>query len=166
LCNDIALLPDGGFAVTDSNNSLVFTLQQGRLAQLRLGRPLFFPNGIAVDAAANRLFVADADGIIVHDIATAESWQLAPETTSIAAIDGMVWHEGALIGVQNQTIPARLLRISPDPAARRAGVAVLSADPALGISATVAAMEGEAFVYSRPRDEDREGRPALLRVKL
>lgn len=166
LCNDIALLPDGGFAVTDSNNSLVFRLEQGRLAQLRLGRPLFFPNGIAVDPAANRLFVADADGIAVHDIATGESWQLAPDATSIAAIDGMIWHEGALIGVQNQTIPARLLRISPDSAARRARVAVLSADTALGNSATVAAMGGEAFVYSRPADEDAAGRPKLLRVKL
>lgn len=166
LCNDIALLPDGGFAVTDSNNSLVFRLEQGRLAPLRLGRPLFFPNGIAVDAAGGRLFVADADGVVVHDLATGQSWQLAPETTSIAAIDGMIWHEGALIGVQNQTIPARLLRISPDADARRARVAVLSADPALGNSATVAAMDGEAFVYSRPADDDSKDPSRLLRVRL
>lgn len=166
LCNDIALLPDGGFAVTDSNNSLVFRLQRGRLAVLRLDRPLFFPNGIAADPAANRLFVADADGIVVHDIATARSWPLAPEATSIAAIDGMVWHQGALIGVQNQTVPARLLRIRPDAAARRAGVEVLSADPALGNSATVAAMDGEAFVYSHPADEDSKAPSRLLRIGL
>jgi hypothetical protein len=166
LCNDIALLPDGGFAVTDSNNSLVFRLERGRLAPLRLGRPLFFPNGIAVDPAAGRLFVADADGIMVHDLATAQSWQLAPTETSVAAIDGMVWHQGALIGVQNQTIPARLLRITPDAAARGASVAVLSADPALGNSATVAATDGEAFVYSRPADEAGKDPSRLLRVRL
>jgi hypothetical protein len=45
-------------------------------------------------------------------------------------------------------------------------VSVLLADPALGNSATVAAMGGEAFVYTRPRDEDRDGRPALVRVRL
>ena len=166
LCNDIALLPDGGFAVTDSNNSLVFRLERGRLAPLRLGRPLFFPNGIAVDPAGGRLFVADADGIAVYDLATADSWQLAPEETSVGSIDGMVWHEGTLVGVQNQTVPARLLRIRPDPAARRAGVEVLLADPALGDSATVAVTGGEAFVYTRPRDGDAEGRPELVRVRL
>ena len=144
----------------------MFRLERGRLAALGFGRPLFFPNGIAVDPAAGRLFVADAEGIMVQDIATARSWQLAPETTSIAAIDGMVWHEGALIAVQNQTIPARLLRIRPDSAARRAAVEMLSADPALGNSATVAVTDGEAFVYSRPADGDAGGRPKLLRVRL
>lgn len=166
LCNDIALLPDGQFAVTDSNNSLVFLLQRGRLAALRFSRPIFLPNGIAADPAGRRLFVADANGIMVHDIVKSESWHLETETTSIAAIDGMVWHKGALIGVQNQTVPARLLQITPDAAARRAGVATLLSDPELSNSATVAAIDDEAFVYSRPRDEDSEGRPKLVRVRL
>lgn len=166
LCNDIALLPGGGFAVTDSNNGLVFRLEGGRLAPLPLGRPIFLPNGIAADPAAGRLFVADADGIAVHDLATGESWQLETEATSVAAIDGMVWHKGMLIGVQNQTSPARLLRIRPDPAARRARVEVLLADPAVGIAATVAAVGDEAFVYSRSRDESSREQPALVRVRL
>ncbi|HYG48765.1 MAG TPA: hypothetical protein VD846_12605 [Allosphingosinicella sp.] len=166
LCNDIALLPDGGFAVTDSNNSLVFRLEGGRLAPLSFSRPIFLPNGIAADPASGRLFVADANGILVHDIAAGASWHLEPEATSIAGIDGMIWHKGALVGVQNQTIPARLLRIRPDSAARRAEVAVLLADPAVGNSATVAAMDDEAFVYSRSRDEGAQDQPRLLRVRL
>jgi hypothetical protein len=166
LCNDIALLPGGGFAVTDSNNSRLFSLEGGRLAELRTGRPIFLPNGIAADPEAGRLFVADANGILVHDLAKGESWHLEPEATSVAAIDGMIWHEGALIGVQNQTSPARLLRIRPDAAARRASVEVLLADPALSRSATVAAKGDEAFVYVRPEGEGGEIRPALVRVRL
>jgi len=165
-CNDIALLPDGRFAVTDSSNGSVFILEQGRLGPLPLSRPIFFPNGIAVDPDASRLFVADADGIMVYDMATAKSWQLATEATSAAAIDGMIWHRGSLIGVQNQTVPARLLRIRPDAEARRASVEVLLADPAVGSSATVAATGDEAFVYSRPRDEGGKDRPKLIRVRL
>lgn len=166
LCNDIALLPDGGFAVTDSNNSRAFRLDGGRLAAIRFGRPLFLPNGIASDPGSGRLFVADANGILVHDLATGDSWHLEAETTSIAGLDGIIWHEGALIGVQNQTIPARLLRIRPDSAARRASVGVLLSDPALGNSATVAAIGGEAFVYSRPRGEGGGDGPKLVRVRL
>ncbi|HEX9964204.1 MAG TPA: hypothetical protein VGB04_04395 [Allosphingosinicella sp.] len=166
LCNDIALLPSGGFAVTDSNNGLVFRLDQERLSELRLGRPIFLPNGIATDPASARLFVADAEGILVHDLATGESWRLEAETTSIAAIDGMVWHQGYLIGVQNQTSPARLLRIKPDREARKADVAVLLADPAVGNSATVAAIADEAFVYSRSRQEGGEEQSSLVRVRL
>lgn len=166
LCNDIALFPNGEFAVTDSNNSLVFRLERGRLAPLRFGRPIFLPNGIAVDSASGRLFVADANGILVHDVAKGESWHLQAEATSIAAIDGMVWHEGALIGVQNQTSPARLLRIRPDADARRATIEVLLSNPALADSATVAAIGDEAFVYSRPRGESAGGRPMLVRARL
>ena len=169
LCNDIAILPGGGFAVTDTNNGLVFRLEQNRLAALPLGRPIFLPNGIAADPAAGRLFVADADGILVHDIGAGQSWQLEPETTSLASIDGMIWHKGALIGVQNLATPARLLRISPDAGARRASVAVLLAGPVISEAATVAAIEDEAFVYSRPRGEGgggSEGSPRLVRVRL
>jgi hypothetical protein len=166
LCNDIAMLPDGGFAVTDSNNSLVFKLEQGRLAALPLGRPIFLPNGIAADSTGARLFVADADGIVVHDVARAESWRLEAEATSIAAIDGMIWHKGALIGVQNQTSPARLLHIRPDASARRAEVAVLLAHAALGDSATVAAIGSEAFVYNGGSGEGGEHGPELVRVRL
>jgi hypothetical protein len=166
LCNDIAILPGGGFAVTDTNNGLVFKLKQGRLSAIRLSRPIFLPNGIAVDPSAGRLFVADANGILVHDIAKAESWHLEPETTSIASIDGMIWHKGALIGVQNLSIPARLLQIRPDPAARQAAVAVLLSSPLLSNSATVAAIEDEAFVYTRPAGEGGQDPPMLLRVQL
>ncbi|HEV2568584.1 hypothetical protein [Sphingomonas sp.] len=165
LCNDIAILPGDGFAVTDSNNSLVFRLENDRLAPVRLTLPIFLPNGIAADPAG-RLFVADANGIVVHDLTTSESWQLEPETSSFAALDGMVWHEGALIGVQNQTVPARLLRIRPDAAARRARVGVLLADGALRNSATVAVVGKEAFVFTRTRDEQDKTLPALVRVRL
>jgi hypothetical protein len=166
LCNDIAVLPGGSFAVTDSNNSLVFRLENGQLAPVKLDLPIFLPNGIAADPAGRRIFVADANGILVHDLVASRSWQLEPETSSFAALDGMVWHQGALIGVQNQTVPARLLRITPDNAARRAKVEVLLADPTLSNSATVAVVGNEAFVFTRTRSDASSSPPALLRVRL
>src|SRR4051812_2387566 len=47
-CNDIALLKNGRFAVTDSNNG-VFHLVDGKLAPLALTTPVYQPNGIASD---------------------------------------------------------------------------------------------------------------------
>ncbi len=101
LCNDIALLKNGSFAVTDSNNG-VFHLVEGKLEPLALTMPIYQPNGIASDLDKNRLYVAHAGGVVVHDLATGKSRELATAKTLIGGIDGMVWHKGSLIGVQNR----------------------------------------------------------------
>ena len=49
LCNDIALLKNGSFAVTDSNNGTVLHLLEGKLEPLALATPIYQPNGIASD---------------------------------------------------------------------------------------------------------------------
>ena len=69
LCNDIALLKNGSFAVTDSNNG-VFHLVDGKLEPLALTTPVYQPNGIASDPDKNRLYVAHAGGVVVQDLAT------------------------------------------------------------------------------------------------
>ena len=100
LCNDIALLKNGSFAVTDSNNG-VFHLVDGKLEPRALTTPIYQPNGIASDLDKNRLYVAHAGGVVVHDLATGKSRELAAARTLSGGIDGMVWHKGSLIGVQN-----------------------------------------------------------------
>jgi sugar lactone lactonase YvrE len=166
LCNDIALLKNGSFAVTDSNNG-VFHLVNGKLEPLALATPVYQPNGIASDLDKNRLYVAHAGGVVVHDIATGKSRELAVSGTLIGGIDGMVWHKGSLIGVQNPRDAAiRLLRITPDADAQAAKVDVLLAGADFpGRASTVAVAGDEAFVIGVTGSGERE-EPILIRAPL
>jgi hypothetical protein len=166
LCNDIALLKNGSFAVTDSNNG-VFHLVAGKLEPLALATPIYQPNGIASDLHKNRLYVAHTGGVVVHDIATGKSRELAAAGTLIGGIDGMVWHKGSLIGVQNPRDAAiRLLRITPDADAQAAKVDVLLAGADFpGRASTVAVVGNEAFVIGVTGSGERE-EPILIRAPL
>jgi hypothetical protein len=147
-CNDIALTATG-FAVTDSHNGLVFEYRGDRLVALSL-TPLFYPNGIASDPDSGRLFVAHGNGILTIDPRTGESLTLAPEGTLLGGIDGMVWHEGSRVAMQNVVDPPRLLRITPASDGRAARVeAILSGHPQLAGATTVAVENGEALVLSQ-----------------
>jgi hypothetical protein len=168
-CNDIALLKNGSFAVTDSNNGIVFHLVDGKLNPLALTMPVYNPNGIASDLDKNRLYVAHAGGVVVHDMATGKSSELAVNGTLIGGVDGMVWHKGSLIAVQNPRDAAiRLLRITPDADARTAKVEVLLVGTDFpGHASTVAVAGDEAFVIcgiKAPNDQREE--PVLIRVPL
>jgi hypothetical protein len=168
LCNDIALLKEGSFAVTESNNG-VFHLVDAKLEPLTLTTPLYQPNGIASDLDKNRLYVAHAGGVVVHDIATGQSRELTIAGTLIGGIDGMVWHQGSLIGVQNpRGMDTRLLRITPDAEARAAKADVLLAGADFpGVATTVAIAGNEAFVIGvmKAANQERE-EPVLVRVAL
>jgi hypothetical protein len=167
-CNDIALLKNGSFAVTDSNNG-VFHLVDGKLEPLALDTPVYAPNGIASDLDKNRLYVAHAGGVVIHDVATGESRELAVTKTLIGGIDGMVWHKGSLIAVQNPRDAAiRLLRITPDADAQSAKVDVLLVgDEFPGRASTVAVAGDEAFVIGTIKEANSEHEePVLIRAPL
>jgi hypothetical protein len=164
-CNDIALLKNGSFAVTDSNNGTVFYLVDGKLEPRALTTPLYYPNGIASDLDKNRLYVAHAGGVVVHDLTTGKSRELVAAGTLIGGIDGMVWHKGSLIGVQNPRDAAiRLLRITPDAEAQSGKVEVLLAGADFpGHASTVAVAGDEAFVIGANGESEE---PVLIRVAL
>jgi hypothetical protein len=172
LCNDIALLKNTSFAVTDTNNGAVFHLVRNKLEPLALMTPIYFPNGIASDLDKERLYVAHADGVVVHDLATGKSKALAAANTLIGGLDGMVWHQGSLVGVQSLTnagVDSRLLRITPDSDAQAAKVDVLlaGADFPDGSVSTVAIAGDEAFVIGRtPEANGRPEEPFLIRAPL
>ncbi|HKP04042.1 MAG TPA: hypothetical protein VJU77_11880 [Chthoniobacterales bacterium] len=167
-CNDITLLKNGSFAVTDSNNG-VFHLVDGKLEALALTTPVYQPNGIATDFSKNRLYVAHAGGVVVHDLTSGKSRELALRGTLIGGIDGMVWHKGSLIAVQNARDAAvRLLRITPDANAQTAKVEVLLAGADFpGHASTVAVAGDEAFVIGAIAEgEGKREEPVLIRAGL
>jgi hypothetical protein len=168
LSNDLALLRNGSFAVTDGNNG-VFHLVNGKLEPLRLTTPVYYPNGIASDLDKNRLYVAHAGGVVVHDLTSGKSWELGVAGTVIGGIDGMVWHKGSLIAVQNpRGVAARLLRITPNAEAKAAKVGVLLKGADFPRVPTTVAIRGdEAFVIDGVGEGNGEREePVLIRATL
>lgn len=102
--NDLVIRKNGEVITTDSLDNKVFRFDPvaRAFAALMIHRPLFFPNGIALSADDHTLFVADALGVVSVDLANGKSRDVDPGPRStLAGIDGLYWHNGSLIGIQN-----------------------------------------------------------------
>jgi len=126
--NDLAIGSDGTLYVTDSMSATLFRRKPDEKTLTRFGAAgaLRGGNGIAL-GADGMLYVASSTGILRVDTATGEPMRLAqPDTVMTGGIDGLYWHEGDLIGVQNSTNPGRAVRIAlADEGTRIAGLTVL-----------------------------------------
>lgn len=165
-CNDVALVEDG-FVATDSNNGLVYRLRGDRLEPLPIP-PLLFPNGIASDPSGRRIFVANGNGILAVDLATGRAEPLVPHDALFGGIDGMVWHDGSLLVMQNVTVPARLVRVTPSPDGRARIETLLTGHPLLAGATTLTVHDGDAVILSQTGipDGTQPDAPILLRVPL
>jgi DNA-binding beta-propeller fold protein YncE len=89
---------------TDSLANTVsrFDPSSGTFTTLALHRPLFYPNGIALSSDDRTLYVADYLGVVCVDLLNKESHDVVPGPRStLAGIDGLYWHNGNLIAIQN-----------------------------------------------------------------
>lgn len=126
--NDLAVAADGTLYVTDSASHSLFRARPGDTALARHGEAgsLRGANGIAI-ADDGALYVTLSTGIARVDPSTGKSQRLPqPDSVMTGGIDGLYWHRGDLVGVQNSTNPGRVIRIAlADGGARIAGVTVL-----------------------------------------
>jgi hypothetical protein len=102
--NDLVIRKNGEVITTDSlaNAVLRFDPAARTFAALPVHRPLFYPNGIALSEDDHSLYVADSLGVVRVDLANGESLDVDPGPRStLAGIDGLYWHDGSLIGIQN-----------------------------------------------------------------
>jgi len=102
--NDLVVRKNGEVITTDSLNNTVFRLdpQSGAFLALPVYRTLFYPNGIALADDDRSLYVADAVGIVKVDLEGNSSRDVDPGPRhTTAAADGLYWHNGSLIAVQN-----------------------------------------------------------------
>jgi hypothetical protein len=126
--NDVAIARDGTLYVTDSASHSLFRARPGDTALSRLGEPggLRGANGIAI-GEDGWLYVTLSTGIARVDPSTGQGQRLPqPDSVMTGGIDGLYWHGGGLVGVQNSTNPGRVIRIAlADGGTRIAGVTVL-----------------------------------------
>jgi len=102
--NDLVVRKNGDVITTDSLSNQVFRFdsQSGAFLALPVYRPLFYPNGIALSDDDRSLYVADGVGVVKIDLADNSSRDVDPgPRTTIAGADGLYWHNGSLIAVQN-----------------------------------------------------------------
>ena len=126
--NDLAVTPDGMLYVTDSETGTLFRKKPEEKALTRLGEAgaLRGANGIALGGDGT-LYVTLSTGIARVDLKTGVPTRLSqPDTIVTGGCDGLYWHEGDLLGVQNSTNPGRIIRIAlAEKGTRIGGLTVL-----------------------------------------
>lgn len=115
---------DGTVYLSDAEAPAIYRLKPGAQALEPWvgGREVTGPNGLALSANGDALYVADyAQGLLRIDLATAEAAVLPAELPTVG-IDGLArLGDRTLVAVQNGVVPPRILRIDLD--AKGEGVA-------------------------------------------
>jgi hypothetical protein len=112
--NDLAIHPDGSLFVTDSTLGQVFRIDtaSGQHRAFVPGGVLGGTNGIALSGDASTLYIAHSTGLARIDVASGKVERItSPPRESLAAIDGLYFVDGDLLGVQSVTNPGRVIRI-------------------------------------------------------
>jgi hypothetical protein len=126
--NDLTVAPDGTLYVTDSEAGSLFRKKPEEKMLTRFGETgaLRGANGIAL-GGDETLYVTLSTGIARVDPSTGKPTRLPqPDTVVMGGCDGLYWHEGDLLGIQNGTNPGRVIRIAlAEKGTRIAGLTVL-----------------------------------------
>jgi hypothetical protein len=168
LCNDIALGKDGEVFFTDSKGGMLHRLrrQAGDYRMETLVGPgtFIYPNGVAISPDLRKLFVADfKKGLSIVDVATGQVRPLPhPERVHVAGIDGLYFHRGSLLAVQNSAGTERIVRFRLNAAldAIESEEVLESRNPLLDIP-TTGVLVGEALAVianSQLDSLDEQGR--------
>ena len=150
--NDVAVAADGTLYATDSGVGSVYRMRPGEKALALFGpaQAVRGANGIAV-AADGTVYVTLSTGIARLDPDGTPQRLAQPDSVVTGGIDGLYWHEGDLIGVQNVPNPGRVIRIRLVDAGRRIeGVKVLQSHhhPAFDEPTTGAIADGALHVLA------------------
>jgi len=113
---DLVIQSNGDVFTTDSLSPAVYVIRaQKDEIELFLEDPGFgSPQGLAFSLGEQHLFMADySTGLFDIDVKTKKVTHLAPLAgATMLGIDGLYFHKGGLIAVQNGVNPQRVLRIS------------------------------------------------------
>jgi DNA-binding beta-propeller fold protein YncE len=102
--NDLVMRKNREVITTDSldNRVVRFDSRAHNFVPLAVYRPLFYPNGIALADDDHTIYVADSVGIVKIDLASGDSRDVDPgPRNTVAGADGLYWHKGFLVAVQN-----------------------------------------------------------------
>jgi hypothetical protein len=150
--NDLVVRKNGEVITTDSLGNQVFRLDSRTktFSALKIYRPLFYPNGIALADDDHTVYVADAVGIIRVDLIRGESRDVdtGPCCNTLSGADGLYWHRGSLIAVQNGIGSPRVaaFKLSKD-GTRVTRTTVLENRTQFTVLPTTGAIRGDDFYF-------------------
>src|SRR5271154_5902455 len=149
--NDLVIRKNGEVITTDSLGNIVlrFDPTARTFAALPVHRALFYPNGIALSEDDHTLYIGDSLGVVRLDLVNGESRDVDPGPKStLAGIDGLYWHNGSLIGIQNGIGSPRVaaFRLSSD-GRRVTRTTVLENRSKLCVLPTTGAIRGSDFFF-------------------
>ncbi|HXD30946.1 MAG TPA: hypothetical protein VN643_07515 [Pyrinomonadaceae bacterium] len=180
---DLVLNSRGDVFASDSLTTGIYVLNQATdTLELFLESGLFVnPQGLAFSADEKHLFMADyLKGVFVIDMKTKNPTLLssAPRTTMLG-LDGLYFHSGKLIGIQNGVNPNRVVRLSLDGLATKVErFEVLEANNPVFDEPTLAVLKDGALFYiansqwgmidekGKLAPEDKLKDPIVLKLKL
>jgi streptogramin lyase len=102
--NDLVVLRNGSVFLTDTPGNKVYRFDpKTKIFQsVKVSRQLLLPNGITSTDDDQFLYIADQLGVLRLDLKTGDSAEVSPGPHStVAGADGLYWHKGSLIAVQN-----------------------------------------------------------------
>jgi len=164
---DLLLADDGLMYTTDSLTGMVYRFRPGtqRFEALIPEGVLNSPQGLALDAGQQGLYVADyTGGVFRLDLASGAIRPLAaPKQVSLYGVDGLYRHGNSLIAIQNGLRPHRVVRWDLSPG----GDAIISATVlAMNLpqfdEPTLGAVLGDSFYFVANSHWNRFGRDNTL----
>jgi hypothetical protein len=149
--NDLVVRKNGEVYTTSTSTHLVFRWnpKSATFDTLPVNRVLMHPNGIALADDDHTLFVADDLGVVKIDLADRSSHDVTPGVRStLAGIDGLYWHNGSLVAVQNGIGSPRVavFRLSKD-GTRVVQTSVLENRSRFTVLPTTGAIRGDDFYF-------------------
>lgn len=175
--NDLAVAADGTVYATDSLAGAIYRLDPGSetLVRIAADAPMNYANGIALTDDGTALYVAQGLSLRRIDLPSGTVTPVAaPRDLALLAIDGLYWHRGRLIAVQNGGGPGRILALdlSPDGRTITAFRVLEAGDPGFDLP-TTGTIAGDRFTFianSQLRRLGDDGRvtagPPLAPVRL
>lgn len=148
---DVTMGPTGDVFVSDSREPVLYRLASGTRELERFTDPLFRSlQGIAASPDGVHVYVADySHGLLRVNVRTRAVIRLpdAPSSTSLG-VDGLVWYNGSLIGIQNGAAPARVVRFRLDASGSRiVRQEVIDRHTGVADEPTIGTIVGNTFVY-------------------
>jgi sugar lactone lactonase YvrE len=116
---DVAITRRGDVYATDSRAPAIYRVAAGgdSLERFMESPLLLSAQGLALSPDERRVYVADySRGLIQVDLATRTASEVVGADTVVTlGIDGLYYHDGTLIGIQNGVTPHRVLRLELSP---------------------------------------------------
>jgi sugar lactone lactonase YvrE len=149
--NDLVLRGSREIFTTDTEGHHVYRFDRAshKFADMKLYRPVFYPNGITLSGDGNLLFVADMLGVVRVDLLTNESEDVDPGVhNTLSGIDGLYWNKGEFLGVQYGTGAYRVMRWRLSPGGHKVTASeILEHRTDLVSDPTTGAVLGDNFYF-------------------